>query len=55
MLILGGLAFLFHDQIYSLLVKITNFVFGESPDNFLKKIIQQLLNDYLKGLFKGED
>lgn len=44
-------AFNYHEQIYEVISRIINFVFGDSPNNALRGFFQQYIDGALKNQF----
>ena len=48
------LAFNYHTQIYDGLLRISNFIFNDSPDNILMNYFKQIIDNSIKNLFNGD-
>lgn len=47
------LAVKYHTQIYDGFMRAINFVFGDSPDNVIRNIVRQLIDNFFKNLLSG--
>lgn len=45
------LALRYHTQIYDGFMRIINFVFGDSPDNILRGLFKQIVDNFIGKLF----